>query len=159
MLGTKANVFPVGEVVSGVFLRKVSYELTDKFEAVKFSFVRDGSWINLYVTNPPKIDDYDLYQKKKYRAALKLESVSSIFLEEEVMRECFREAESFRGFAESLIAQLELTNFRTIELDIKTLPGPKMGYSIPMVRRHGDRHRLMMYSDYELKTIQNAWNN
>lgn len=159
MLGTNVNAFPIGEVVSGVFLKRVTYEHTEKFEAVKFSFFRQGSWISLYVVNPPKIDDVELYKKKKYRAALKLESVASVFLSEEIMRQCFKEAESFKGFAESLISNLEGTNFKLVELDVKTLPGPKMGFSIPMVRKHGDKQRLLMYSDYELKTIQNVRNN
>lgn len=155
MLGNRAR-FPVGEVVSGVFLKKITYEKTPDFEAAKFSFVRNDAWISLFVVNPPKIEDRELYEKQKYRAALKLESIASVFLDEETMRDCFRDADSFQGFVELLIAAIQKTNYKTVELDVKTLPGPKMGFTIPTVRKHGDKRRLLSYSDYEIKFSQNA---
>lgn len=155
MLGSQQKSIPVKEVVGGFYLRRVSYEKTDKFESAKFSFIRDGTWINLYVSNPEKVDDADLMQKRRYRAALKIESVASLFLDEEVMRECFREAKSFKSFVQSIAAEIERTQFRNVELEAKILPGPKMGITIPFLRKSGDKKRQLAYSDYELQIIRN----
>jgi len=156
--GTKSMI-PVGESVSGFFLKKVGYRRGPNFEGVEFSFVRDGNWINMTVYNPPKDDDAEMYKKRKYRAALKIESIISMFLDEEQMRECFSNAQDFKSFAELAAKELETTDYKTVELDLKILPGPKVGFAVPFVRKTGDKRRVLSYSDYELKTMQDARSN
>lgn len=154
MLGSKP--IPVAEAVDGMYLKRVTYERTKDFEAAKFSFLREGSWLSLYVVNPDKDPDPEVYKRKRYRAAIKLESIMSVFLDEETMRRCFQEAEDFKSFVELMIEALNLTDFKNVELDVKVLPGPKVGFSPPMVRKHGDKRRMLAYSDYELKKFQDV---
>jgi hypothetical protein len=149
---------PIKECVGEIFLKKASFEVNERYEAVKFSFTRRGQWINMLIVNPEKKEDIEATKKARYRAALKIESVASIFLDEETMRECFIGADSFQSFSEALVAELERTDYKSVELEGKLLPGPKFGYTVPFLRRKGDRKRQLFYSDYELKTLQNAWN-
>lgn len=160
MLGNEGpkSMIPVGEAVGGFFLKKVSYKRSPKFEGIEFAFVRDGNWINMMVYNPPKDDDPEQYKKRKYRAALKIESIISMFLDEEQMRDCFSNAEDFKSFAELAQKELETTNYKSVELDLKIMPGPKVGFAVPFARKTGDKRRVMSYSDYELKTMQDARN-
>lgn len=152
MLGSKAT-FPVGERIDGVFLKRVTYEARPEFEALKASFYRQGAWITLFVVNPEKDEDPEITRKRRYRAALKIESLASLFIKAEAMRACFRSAESFQDFCERIIEELEKTSYKTIELELKTLPGPKVGFAVPFVRKRGDKKRNLSYSEFELKQL------
>ena len=149
---------PVKECVDGFLLKKISFEVNEKYEGIKMSFLRQGQWLNLYLINPEKTEDAEALKKARYRVALKIESVASIFLDEETMRECFIGADSFQSFAEAIISEMEKVDYQSIELEAKILPGPRFGYTVPFIRKKGDRRRQLFYSDYELKTLQNAWN-
>ncbi len=146
--------FPVGERIDGVFLKRITYEARPDYEALKASFYRNGAWVNLYIVNPEKDADPEITMRKRYRAALKIESLASIFIPPETMRACFRNSESFKGFCDAIVEEIEKTDYKTIELELKTLPGPKVGFAVPFVRRRGDKRRNLSYSEFELKQLQ-----
>jgi hypothetical protein len=160
MLGGSQHLeFPVAEVVSGVYLKKVGYESGDSWEAAKFLFHRDGAWLSVAVFNPKPVDDEELLKKRRYRAATRIESIASIFLGEEIMRECFREADSFRGFVQNIVNELNNVDYKNVELDIKTLRtdrGIDAGLTRPFIRRKGDKRFQLSYSEFEIKIITNA---
>ncbi len=159
MLGSSYKEFPVGEVVSGVFLKKVGYESGDGWEAAKFLFHRDGAWLSVAVFNPKPVSDDKLLQKRRYRAAMRIESIASIFLGEELMRECFREADSFRGFVQNIVNEMNNVDYKNVELELKTLRtdrGVDAGLTQPFIRKRGDKRMQLSYSDFELKIITNV---
>lgn len=152
MLGSK-KTFPVGERIDGVYLKRLSYEAKPEYEALKASFYKDGAWVSMYVANPEKDEDPEITRKRRYKAALRIESLASVYLEAETMRQCFKDSESFQNFCERIIEEIEKTNYKTIELEIKTLPGPKVGFAVPFVRKRGDKKRNLSYSEFELKQL------
>ena len=158
--------FPISPLVKDCYLKKIGYGASEKdgqkFEYMEISFNKGDRWLNERFYNPIKTN-YETnkeFQSARQRIRRCFEHIASTYFDTEGMRELLKNpAGTFKSYVELFSDMMELINYKTIPIDIKTvkykgrakLPGTPF-----FIKRSGDKRIEFFYSQKEIDDLNNT---